>query len=183
MFDTLTDKLKNVFSKLTGKSQLSEENISEAVSEVRLALLEADVNYAVTKTLVKKIKEKAVGEKLIKSVTPGQQFIKIVHDELVELMGAKESELNFAGSPPVFMLCGLQGAGKTTHAAKIAAYLKAHKKVAAPLLVACDRQRPAAIDQLKTLAAQIGVPVFDIPGEADPIKVARGRVDAAVKRA
>ena len=179
MFGTLSTKLQATFSKLRGVKRLTEENISDAVNEVRMALLEADVNYGVTKTLVKRIKEKAVGEALIKSVSPGQQFIKIVHDELVTLMGGKESELNMKGTPPVIMMCGLQGAGKTTHAAKLARYLKKKGEVKNPLLVACDLQRPAAIDQLKTLGAQIHVAVFALTGEKDPIRVAKEALKAA----
>jgi signal recognition particle subunit SRP54 len=173
MLGALTTKLQGVFSTLTGKKRLTEENISEAVNDVRLALLEADVNYSVTKTLVKQIKEKAFGEQVIKSVTPGQQFIKVVHDELVALMGGSEEGLNLSGQPTVIMLCGLQGSGKTTHCAKLAKYLKKRGEAKHPLLAACDLQRPAAIDQLKTLGQQIGVPVFSLPGEKDPIRVAK----------
>ena len=124
MLGGLTTKLQGVFSKLTGKKRLTEENIADAMSEVRLALLEADVNYGVTKTLVKQIKEKAFGEQVLKSVTPGQQFIKIVHDELVALMGGQEEGLQLTKKPAVVMLCGLQGSGKTTQCAKLAKYLK-----------------------------------------------------------
>ena len=174
MLGTLTTKLQGVFSKLTGKKRLTEENISEAVNEVRLALLEADVNYSVAKTLVKQIKEKALGEQVIKSVSPGQQFIKIVHDELIALMGGRKSESSsYLDKPAIVMLCGLQGSGKTTHCAKLAKYLMKKGKAKNPLLAACDLQRPAAIDQLKTLGQQIGVPVFSLPGEKDPIKVAK----------
>lgn len=173
MLGALTTKLKGVFSSLTGKKRLTEENISEAINEVRLALLEADVNYGVTKTLVKQIKEKALGENLIKSVTPGQQFIKIVHDELVALMGGSEEGVNLSVQPAIIMLCGLQGSGKTTHCAKLAKYLKKKMGVKNPLLVACDLQRPAAIEQLKTLGRQIEVPVFFLPEEKDPIRVAK----------
>lgn len=173
MLGALTTKLQGVFSGLTGKKRLTEENISEAVNDVRLALLEADVNYSVTKTLVKQIKEKALGEQVLKSVTPGQQFIKIVHDELVALMGESEEKLNLSGQPAVMMLCGLQGSGKTTHCAKLAKYLKKRGEAKNPLLAACDLQRPAAIEQLKTLGQQIGVPVFSLLGEKDPIRVAK----------
>ncbi len=173
MLGTLTTKLQDVFSKLGGKKRLTEENISDAVNEVRLALLEADVNYGVTKTLVKRLKEKSLGEQVVKSVTPGQQFIKIVHDELVVLMGSDEASLQLEGKPAVIMLCGLQGSGKTTHSAKLARYLKKKGQCKNPLLAACDLQRPAAIEQLKTLGQQIGVPVFSIAGEKDPIRVAK----------
>lgn len=173
MLGALTTKLQSVFSTLTGKKRLTEENIAEAVNEVRLALLEADVNYSVTKTLIKHIKEKALGEQVFKSVTPGQQFIKIVHDELVALMGSTEENLHLSGQPAVIMLCGLQGSGKTTQCAKLAKYLKKKGQAKNPLLVACDLQRPAAVEQLKILGQQINVSVFSLPDEKDPIKVAR----------
>lgn len=166
--------MHGLISKLAGKTKLTEENISEAVSEVRLALLEADVNYSVVKTLVKRIKEKAVGDNVLKSVTPGQQFIKVVHDELVLLMGGQEAALNLKPDkgPAVIMFCGLQGSGKTTACAKLAKFLKKKGECKKPLLAACDLQRPAAIEQLLTLAEQIGVPSFSIAGETDPVKVA-----------
>jgi signal recognition particle subunit SRP54 len=179
MLGALTNKLQETFSKLRGAKRLTEDNISEAVNEVRLALLEADVNYGVTKTLVKRLKDKAVGEELIKSVSPGQQFIKIVHDELVALMGSKEEELHLEGKPAVIMLCGLQGSGKTTHCAKLARYLKKKGFAKNPLLAACDLQRPAAIEQLRVLGQQIDVPVFTIDGEKDPIRVAKEALKAA----
>lgn len=182
MLGTLTDKMHGLLSKLAGKKKLTEENVSEAVSEVRLALLEADVNYGVAKTFIKRVKEKAVGDAVIKSVSPGQQFIKIVHDELVALMGGGEAVLDLkSGEPAVVMMCGLQGAGKTTHCAKLAKYLKKRGECKNPLLAACDLQRPAAVDQLKTLGAQIGVPVFAIPGEKDPVKVAKAALAQAKK--
>jgi len=173
MLGILTEKMQGMMSKLAGKRQLSESNVSDAVSEVRLALLEADVNYSVTKTLVKRVKEKALGDELLKSVSPGQQFIKIVHDELIELMGGEEASFNLTGKPSIIMMCGLQGSGKTTHTAKLANYFLKNKQCRNPLLVACDLQRPAAIQQLKTLGSQINVPVFTIEGEQDPVKVAR----------
>ncbi len=179
MLGALTDKMQDLFSKITGKSKLTEENIAEAVSEVRLALLEADVNYSVAKVLVKRVKEKALGDAVLKSVSPGQQFIKIVHDELVELMGGEEAPLNLKSKPSVVMMCGLQGSGKTTHCAKLANYLKKQKKCRQPLLAACDLQRPAAIEQLKTLGGKIGVPVFSIPNESNPVKVAKAALDRA----
>lgn len=179
MLGTLTTKLQGVFSKLTGKKRLTEENVAEAVNDVRLALLEADVNYSVTKTLVKQIKEKALGEDVLKSVTPGQQFIKIVHDELIALMGGSEADLHLSGQPAVLMVCGLQGSGKTTHCAKLAKYLKKKGQAKNPLLAACDLQRPAAIEQLKTLGHQIGVPVFSLEGEKDPLRVAKEALKCA----
>lgn len=173
MLGSLTTKLQGVFSSLSGKKKLTEENIGDAVGEVRLALLEADVNYSVTKSLVKQIKEKALGEVVLKSITPGQQFIKIVHDELTALMGNQEEGLKLTEKPAVIMLCGLQGSGKTTHCAKLAKYLKKKGEAKKPLLVACDLQRPAAIEQLKILGQQINVPVFTIEGEKDPVRVAK----------
>lgn len=179
MLGVLSEKMQGLFAKLAGKRSLTEENISDAVSEVRLALLEADVNYSVAKTLVKRVKEKAVGDAVLKSVTPGQQFIKIVHDELVSLMGGTETGLNVKGSPAVIMLCGLQGSGKTTLCAKLAKYLKKKGECKTPLLAACDLQRPAAVEQLKILGSQIGVPVFIVEGEKDPVKVAKAALAKA----
>jgi signal recognition particle subunit SRP54 len=179
MLGILTEKMQGLFSKLAGKKKLTEENIAEAVSEVRMALLEADVNYSVAKTLVKKVKEQAVGDAVIKSVSPGQQFIKIVHDELVALMGGSEKEVNLEGTPAVVMMCGLQGSGKTTQCAKLALYLRKKGQCKNPLLAACDLQRPAAIEQLQTLASQINVPVFTIQGEKDPVKVAKAALEKA----
>jgi len=175
MFGALTDKLTGVFAKVAGKKTLSEDNLSEAIREVRLALLEADVNYGVAKTFVTRVKEQALGQAVLKSVKPGQQFIKLVHDELAALMGGEESELRLTGSPAVVMLCGLQGAGKTTHAAKLAHYYKS-KKV---LLAACDLQRPAAIEQLIRMGEQVGADVFTISGEKDPLRVAQQALSKA----
>ena len=182
MLGALTQKMQGLLAKIGGKSRLTEENIAEAVSEVRLALLEADVNYGVAKVLVKRIKEKALGDAVLKSVKPGQQFVKIVHDELVSLMGGGESSLNIKeGELTVIMVCGLQGAGKTTHCAKLAKYLKKQGESKNPLLAACDLQRPAAIEQLKTLGTQIGVAVFSLPGETDPVKTAQAALKEAKK--
>lgn len=173
MLGALTEKMQKLLSKIAGKHKLTEDNIAEAVSEVRMALLEADVNYGVAKTLVKRLKEKALGDAVIKSVSPGQQFIKVVHDELVALMGEGEAPLHLADKPAVVMVCGLQGAGKTTHCAKLAKYLKKKGECKKPLLAACDLQRPAAIEQLVLLGQQINVPVFVLPNEKDPVKVAK----------
>lgn len=173
MFGSLTEKLSGVFSSLMGKKTLTEDNVSDAVREVRLALLDADVNYSVAKNFVKSVKEKALGDAVIKSVSPGQQFIKLVHDELITIMGGEEAKIQINGAPAIYMLCGLQGAGKTTHAAKIAKFLMRKEYGKKPLLVACDLQRPAAVDQLKSLAAQIDVPVFALEGEKNPLQVAK----------
>lgn len=173
MLGLLTEKMQGLFAKLSGKSKLTEDNISDAVSEVRLALLEADVNYGVVKNLLKRVKEKALGDAVTKSVSPGQQFIKIVHDELVALMGGEETPLDISKkNPGVLMLCGLQGSGKTTAAVKLAHYLKKKGICHRPLIAACDLQRPAAIIQLKVLAHQVDVPVFSIDGEQNPVIVA-----------
>ena len=147
--------------------------------EVRLALLEADVNYTVAKTLIKRVKEKALGDAVIKSVSPGQQFIKVVHDELVQLMGGDEVKLNVKGHPAVIMMCGLQGSGKTTHSVKLAHHFKKEGKCHKPLLVACDLQRPAAVDQLIVLGKSAHVPVFHIDGEKDPLRVAKAALAKA----
>ncbi|MCB1181151.1 MAG: signal recognition particle protein [Chlamydiia bacterium] len=172
MFSALSEKLTGVFSGLTGKKCLTEENISDAVRQVRLALLDADVNYMVAKNFVKRVKEKVLGEEVIKSVKPGEQFIKVIHDELVALMGGGEATLAIVAKPAVIMLCGLQGAGKTTHAAKLAKFLSKKNFNKKTLLVACDLQRPAAVLQLKKLGEQIGVSVFSLDGEKKSVKVA-----------
>jgi signal recognition particle subunit SRP54 len=164
---------------LMGKKTLTEDNISDAVREVRLALLDADVNYSVASNFVKRVKEKAIGDAVIKSISPGQQFIKLVHEELVALMGTEESDLEFKGTPNVILLCGLQGSGKTTHCAKLAAYLQKKHPSKRSLLAACDLQRPAAIEQLKKLAAQIDVPVFSVEGEKNPARVAKQALQKA----
>lgn len=179
MFGSLTDKLTTLFSKMAGQKRLTEENISEAVREVRLALLDADVNYGVVKNFIKRVKEKAIGADVIKSVTPAQQFIKLIHDELTLLMGGGEAVLHLEAKPAVIMLCGLQGAGKTTHAAKLAKFLSKSDYRKKPLLVACDLQRPAAIEQLKKLGEQIGVPVFSLEGEKDPVCIAKKGLESA----
>lgn len=173
MLGYLSEKMQSLIGKLVGQKKLTEENISEAVREVRMALLEADVSYAVAKKLVQTLKEKALGDEVIKSVTPGQQFVKIVHDSLKELMGNHEVKLRLDSKPAVIMMCGLQGSGKTTHSAKLAKYLKKVGECKKPLLAACDLQRPAAIEQLKTLGKQIDVPVFSIEGENNPLTVAK----------
>lgn len=180
MLGALTDKMRETFSKLMREKKLTEENISEAVSEVRLALLEADVNYSVAKAFVKKVKDRTVGEQVVGSVTAGQQFIKLVHDELVQLMGGAEHSLNLTSKPAVILMCGLQASGKTTQTAKLARYLRKHNLAKNPLVAACDLQRPAAVEQLKTLAATAGAAFFSIPGETNPLKVARAALEFAL---
>lgn len=177
MFDTLSKKFQNLFSSFAKNKKITDDNINEAVKEVRLALLEADVNYSVASTFVKRVKEKAIGSQIIKSVSPREQFIKVVHDELVDLMGREEFHLNFKSKPSVMMLCGLQGSGKTTTCVKIANFLKKkHKRI---LLAACDLQRPAAIEQLKRLANEINVDVFSIKDETKPTKVVKKAYEKA----
>jgi len=170
----LTEKFQQMFSGLVGKKVLTEDNISDAARQVRLALLDADVNYSVASNFVKRVKEKGVGDAVIKSVSPGQQFTKLIHEELVSLMGTKESPLEIQAVPTVILLCGLQGSGKTTQCAKLAAYFKKKYSGKRTLLAACDLQRPAAVEQLKTLASQIAVPVHTgMEGEKDPVRVAK----------
>jgi signal recognition particle subunit SRP54 len=177
MFDSLSDKLQSALGDLRKKGKLDEESISRAMREIRLALLEADVNFQVVKDFVARVRERAVGEEVLKSLTPGQQVVKIVHEELTTLMGTGDSRLAFAGRPPtVILLAGLQGSGKTTAAAKLALLLRKEGK--RPALVAADLQRPAAIEQLEQLGRQIQVPVFS--GErSDPVKATREGIDAA----
>jgi signal recognition particle subunit SRP54 len=157
VFSQLSDKLQDIFKDLRGHGTISETNINDALRQVRLALLEADVHYQVAKDFIAKVKDKALGQEVLRSVTPGQQIVKIFYDELTHLLGGGNEPLNLT-KPARIMLVGLHGAGKTTSAAKLALYLKKQGKL--PLLVACDLQRPAAIDQLATLANQVGVPVF-----------------------
>ncbi|MEG0750672.1 MAG: signal recognition particle protein [Oscillospiraceae bacterium] len=174
-FDGLTQKLNSVFSRLKGRGKLSESDIKEAMHEVRLALLEADVNYKVAKDFIVSVSARAVGEEVMKSLTPAQQVIKIVNDELVALMGSGAREIKLNSKPPtVIMMCGLQGSGKTTHAAKLAKLFK--KEGHRPLLVACDVYRPAAIEQLKIIGESAGAAVFEM-GQGDPIEIARKGYD------
>jgi signal recognition particle subunit SRP54 len=181
MFGSISEKFKDLFSSLTGKKKLTEDNIADAVRQVRLALLDADVNYTVAGNFVKRVKEKALGEDVLKSVSPDQQFIKIIHEELIALMGAEEVSLDLKGSPAVILMCGLQGSGKTTHCAKLAAYLKKKESHKRTLIAACDLQRPAAVEQLKRLGEQIDVPVFAVDGASDPLKVAEAALAKAKK--
>ena len=182
MFEKLTEKLQSLFLKLSRQRKMTEENLSFAVREVRLALLEADVNYRVASTFVQRVKEKALGDTVLKAITPYQQFIKIIHDELAQLMGGEETHLNLKGMPSVVMLCGLQGAGKTTHCVKLANYLKKKKKKKI-LLVACDRQRPAAVEQLQKLGEESETDVFSIEGEKKAQIIAKKAYEKATKEA
>ncbi len=161
-FESLADKLSAAFKKLRSKGKLTENDVKEAMREVRFALLEADVNYKVTKDFVKSVTERCIGSDVLESLTPSQQVIKIVNEELTALMGEGTARLNMAPHPPtIVMMCGLQGAGKTTHCAKLALYMK--KQLGRrPLLVACDIYRPAAINQLQIVGERAGVPVFEM---------------------
>ncbi len=172
MFDNLTDKLELAFKKLKGHGKLTEKNIEEGLKEVRIALLEADVHYKVVKKLIADIKERALGQEVMASLTPGQQVVKIVNDELTEIMGTRHEDLNLSGSKPAsIMLVGLQGSGKTTTAGKLAVFLR--KKGKKPYLVPADVYRPAAIDQLKKLGEQLSVPVYSSTVEMDPVQICR----------
>ncbi len=176
-FEGLSEKLQNALRKMTGKGKLNEQTVKEGMREVRMALLEADVNYAVAKDFIKKVTEKCVGQEVLSSLTPGQQVLKIVNDEMTELMGGSNARLTWSSSvPTIYMLCGLQGAGKTTMAAKLAGYLvKQGKK---PMLAACDIYRPAAIKQLQVVGQQVNVPVFE-KGTQDPVKTAQEAIEYA----
>jgi signal recognition particle subunit SRP54 len=169
MFESLGDRLQNVVSKIKGYGKITEDNISEMTREIRLALLEADVNYKVVKEFINNVKEKALGEEVQKSLRPGDVFVKIVKDELTALLGGEKKDLNISGNPATLMLVGLQGSGKTTTIGKLANLLrKKHKKK--PLLVACDVYRPAAIDQLKQIGGQLGIEVYE-EGKKDPVEI------------
>ena len=180
LFSSLSEKFNHIFSKLTKRGRLTELEIKEAMREVRIALLEADVNYMVAKDFVKKVSEKAVGDEVIKSLTPAQQVIKIVRDELTELMSSNHQKLVISPAPPtIIMMCGLQGAGKTTMCAKLGAHLKKSGKK--PLLVACDIYRPAAISQLQVVGKQANVEVFE-RGTQNPVKTAKQAIEHAKKQ-
>jgi signal recognition particle subunit SRP54 len=178
MFDALSDRLDAVFSGFRSKGKLSEEDVDAGLREIRLALLEADVNFKVVKTFVSRIKERAVGAEVHDALNPGQQVVKIVHEELVRILGEQSAPLDLgSASPAVIMLAGLQGSGKTTASGKLAKLLK--KKGRSPLLVACDLQRPAAVKQLRVLGEQVGVPVFAPVESGDPVEVAQQAIHEA----
>lgn len=177
MFDTLTGKLQNVFRNLRGLGKISDSNISDSLREVRLALLDADVNFKVARDFIEKVREQAIGQKVIQSIQPGQQVIKIIHDELVGLLGSDHAGLQLQGNPSCLMLAGLHGSGKTTSAAKLGRLL--HKQGRQPLLVGCDVYRPAAMDQLETLGRQLELPVFVRKGETDVLRIAREALEFA----
>ena len=176
-FEGLTEKLQGAFKKLSGKGKLTEADVKLAMREVRMALLEADVNFTVVKDFIKKLTERCVGTELLSSLTPAQQVIKIVNEELTNLMGGVNAKLTYSPQPPtIYMLCGLQGAGKTTMAAKLGNMIKKGGKK--PLLVACDVYRPAAIKQLQVVGGQVGVEVFE-RGQGDPVQIAKEAVEYA----
>ena len=181
MFENLTEKLNLTFKHLKGHGKLREQNIDEALKEVRITLLEADVNFKVVKGFVEGVKQKALGQQVLKSLTPAQQFIKIVKDELIALMGSQESQLNLTGKKPhCIMVVGLQGSGKTTTIGKLAHLLES--KGLQPLLVPADVYRPAAIDQLKTLGKQLGVTVFETDREQDPVDICKDALTLAQRK-
>ena len=176
-FEGLSEKLQGALKKMTGRGRLNEQTVKEGMREVRMALLEADVNYAVAKDFIKKVTERCVGQDVLSSLSPAQQVIKIVNEEMTDLMGSTNARLNWSPSvPTIFMLCGLQGAGKTTMCAKLAGYLTKQGKK--PMLAACDIYRPAAIKQLQVVGQQVNVPVFE-KGTQDPVKTAKEAIDYA----
>lgn len=177
MFESLGDRLQNALHKIKGYGKITEENISDMMREIRLALLEADVNYKVVKEFTNTVKEKALGEEVISSINPGDLFVKIVKDELVELLGGESKPLNLNGNPASLMLVGLQGSGKTTTIAKLANFLR-KKHAKKPLLVACDVYRPAAIDQLKQLGKQLNIEVYE-EGKNNPVEIAKSAINYA----
>ena len=177
MFESLGDRLQNAIHKIKGYGKITEDNISDMMREIRLALLEADVNYKVVKEFTNTVKEKALGEEVATSINPGDLFVKIVKDELTELLGGEQADICLKGNPAVLMLVGLQGAGKTTAIGKLANFLR-KKHAKRPLLVACDIYRPAAIDQLKQIGKQLNIEVYE-EGKKDPVEISRNAIDYA----
>ena len=178
MFDKLTEHLERGFKILKGQGRITEINISESLKEIRRALVEADVNYKIAKTFVDEVKEKALGQNVLTAIKPGELMVKIVHDEMSKLMGGDAAPLHIDGRPAIILMSGLQGSGKTTFTAKLANKLK-NEKGKRPLLAACDVYRPAAIDQLKALAENIGVPVYSEEGRKDPVSIAKHAIEQA----
>ncbi|MCH5346235.1 MAG: signal recognition particle protein, partial [Muribaculaceae bacterium] len=179
MFENLSEKIAGSLKKLKGEGKITEINVAETLKEVRQALVKADVHYKVAKQFTDTVKQKAIGQNVLLAVKPREMMVKIVHDELTALMGGNATDINLSGNPTVVLMAGLQGSGKTTFTGKLALKLKNEKKKSNPLLVACDVYRPAAIEQLKILAGQIGVPVYTEEGNNDPVAIA----SAAVKYA
>lgn len=178
MFESLSERLESAFKNLKGQGRINELNIANTVKDIRRALVDADVNYKIAKEFTDKVKDKAVGEKVLLSVSPGQQMVKIVQDELAELMGGEASDFNITGNPAVILIAGLQGSGKTTFSGKLANFLKT-KKGKSPLLVAADIYRPAAIDQLKVLGEQVNVDVYSEPENKDAVAIAQNAIKEA----
>ncbi|MEL0026447.1 MAG: signal recognition particle receptor subunit alpha, partial [Schleiferiaceae bacterium] len=178
MFENLSDRLEGAFKTLKGNHKITELNIADSVKQIRRALVEADVSFKIAKEFTNKVKDKAIGEGVINAVQPGQMMVKIVRDEMAELMGGQAEDLNLTGSPTVILMAGLQGSGKTTHSAKLANYLK-RKKTKKPLLVACDVYRPAAINQLHVLGEQLGIEVYSEEGNNDPVVIASNALNHA----
>ena len=178
MFENLTDRLEKSFKLLKGQGKITDINVAETLKEVRRALLDADVNYKIAKDFTAKVKEKAIGQEVLKSLNPGQVMVKIVHDELVDLMGGQSVDVNLKGSPAIILMSGLQGSGKTTFSGKLANRLKT-KSGKHPLLVACDVYRPAAIEQLKVVGAAIDVAVYTEEGSKDPVRIAKEAIKFA----
>ena len=181
MFESLSEKFDRAFKILKGHGHITEINVAETLKEVRKALLDADVSYKIAKTFTEDVKDKAMGQNVLTAVSPGQLMVKIVHDELVKLMGSEKSELNLKANPSVILMSGLQGSGKTTFSAKLAGFLKA-KRAKNPLLVACDIYRPAAIEQLKVLGEQTGVAVYSEEAEKNPVSIAKRAIAFARER-
>lgn len=181
VFEGLSEKLQNVMKKIKGQGRINEKNVKEMMREVRMALLEADVNFKVAKEFIANVSERAVGQDVMESLTPGQQVVKIVHEELIKLMGGDVEKLTFSSSPPtVYMMVGLQGAGKTTASAKLANHLRKQGKK--PLMVACDVYRPAAVKQLQVLGKQLDVPVFEMGTETTPVEIAKKAIAHATSK-
>src|ERR1044071_3078074 len=180
MFENLSERLDSAFKQLKGEGRINEINVASTIKDIRRALVDADVNYKIAKEFTDRVKDKATGEKVLTAVSPGQLMVKIVKDELAELMGGTESEIDLSGKPTVILIAGLQGSGKTTFSGKLANFLKT-KKGRNPLLVACDIYRPAAIDQLKVLGEQIGVEVYAEPENKDAVKIAKAAIKHAKK--
>ncbi len=178
MFDNLSDRLDRSFKMLKGEGRITEINVAETLKEIRRALLDADVNYKIAKTFTDTVKQKALGQKILTSVKPGQMMVKIVHDELSALMGGAHEDINMKGNPVVILIAGLQGSGKTTFSAKLAGHLR-QKRGKSPMMIAGDVYRPAAIEQLKILGEQIGVHVFTEEGNRDPVKIAQAGIREA----
>ncbi|HPZ06352.1 MAG TPA: signal recognition particle receptor subunit alpha, partial [Clostridiales bacterium] len=178
IFEGLSGKLQDTIKRFRGKGRVTEKDVKEMMREIKLALLEADVNYKVVRSFINSVSERAAGQEVLESLTPGQQVIKIVHEELIELLGKVPSKVTFASRPPtVYMMVGLQGSGKTTTSGKLANLLRKQGKN--PLLVACDVYRPAAIKQLQVVGNQLDIPVFAIEGNNDPVDIARKAIDHA----